>query len=181
MKGLIRLADVLDTVSETTGRIVSWLAVAMVLVQFALVVMRYVFGLASIAMQESVIYMHGILFMVAAGYTLLHDAHVRVDVFYREAGERARAWINLIGVFGFLVPVCGLIWYVSWDYVARSWAVLEGSRETSGIQGVYLLKSVILVFVALVVLQGLSLAARAAVVLMGGAPTAAPHRDGNVG
>jgi TRAP-type mannitol/chloroaromatic compound transport system permease small subunit len=178
MKELAGLANIVDSVSEAIGRTISWLAVAMVLLQFVLVVMRYVFGLASIFMQESVIYMHGVLFMVAAGYTLLHDGHVRVDVFYREASDRARAWVNLLGVFGLLIPVCLLIWYVSWSYVAQSWSVHEGSRETSGIQGVFLLKSVILVFVVLMILQGLSLAARAAIVLMGGPSPAEQRRNG---
>ncbi len=168
MKQLAGLASLIDAINETIGRAVSWLALTMVLVTFTLVVMRYVFGLASIALQESVIYMHGLLFMLAAGYTLLHDGHVRVDIFYREARARTKAWVNLLGVLFFLIPVCGLIWYASWSYVAQSWSVHEGSRETSGIQAVFLLKTVILVFVAQMILQGLALAARSIIVLMGG-------------
>ncbi|MEX2009248.1 MAG: TRAP transporter small permease subunit, partial [Dongiaceae bacterium] len=99
----------------------------------------------------------------------LHDGHVRVDIFYRVASARRRALVDLVGVFVFLLPVCGLIWYVSWPYVAASWAVLEGSRETSGIQAVYLFKAAILAFCLLVGVQGLSLAARAALVLAGAA------------
>lgn len=175
MKFLAGLAGLIDSLNEAIGRAVSWLALTMVLVTFILVVMRYVFGLASIFMQESVIYMHGLLFMLAAGYTLLHDGHVRVDIFYREASESTKAWVDLLGVLFFLIPVCGLIWHVSWLYVAQSWAVHEGSKETSGIQAVFLLKTVILVFVALVILQGLSLAARALIVLVGGP---APHGPG---
>lgn len=168
MRELAALARAIDSANEIIGRAVSWLAVAMVIVQFALVVMRYVFGLASIGMQESVVYMHGLLFMLAAGYTLLHDGHVRVDVFYRTASPRRKAVIDLAGVFLFLIPVCLLIWYVAWPYVAQSWAVLEGSRETSGIPGVFLFKTAILAFVALMIAQGLAMAARAAILLAGG-------------
>jgi TRAP-type mannitol/chloroaromatic compound transport system permease small subunit len=117
--------------------------------------------------QESLIYAHGALFMVAAGYTLLVGGHVRVDVFYREAAPRKKAWIDLLGVVFLLIPVCLLIWRYSLPYVLSSWAVLEGSRETSGIQGVYLLKTCMLLFCILVILQGISLAFRSALVIAG--------------
>nr|WP_184435878.1 TRAP transporter small permease subunit [Roseospira goensis] len=139
----------------------------MVLVQFLVVVLRYVFGLGFIWMQESITYMHGLLFMVGAGYTLLQDGHVRVDVFYREASPRRKALVNLLGTVLFLIPFCVLVLWVSWPYVANSWRVMEGSKETSGIQGVYLLKSVILVFGGLVILQGLSVIARSLLTLGG--------------
>lgn len=177
MRELAALVRAIDAVNEAIGRAVAWLAVGMVAAQFALVLMRYVFGLASIAMQESVIYMHGLLFMLAAGYTLLHDGHVRVDVFYRGASPRRKAAIDLAGVFLFLIPACLLIGYVSWPYVARSWAVLEGSRETSGIPGVFLFKTSILIFVALMIAQGLAMAARAALLLMGATPGADDGRE----
>ena len=165
--GLERTAEAIDRVNHRIGVTVAWLALFMVLVQFALVLMRYVFGIGSIMTQESLIYAHGALFMIAAGYTLLVGGHVRVDVFYREAPARKKAWIDLLGVSFLLIPVCLLIWRYSLPYVLSSWAVLEGSRETSGIQGVYLLKSCILVFVVLMILQGLSLAFRSALVIAG--------------
>nr|WP_184046062.1 TRAP transporter small permease subunit [Roseospira visakhapatnamensis] len=139
----------------------------MVLVQFLVVVLRYVFGLGFIWMQESIVYMHGLLFMVGAGYTLLQDGHVRVDVFYRDASRRRQALVNLAGSVLFLIPFCTLILWVSIDYVGNAWRVLEGSKETSGIQGVFLLKSVILVFGALVLLQGVSVIARSLLTLTG--------------
>ncbi|WP_421709365.1 TRAP transporter small permease subunit [Algihabitans sp.] len=178
--GLERTADAIDQVNRRIGTTVAWLALFMVLVQFALVLMRYVFGIGSIMTQESLIYAHGTLFMVAAGYTLLVGGHVRVDIFYREAEPRKKAWVDLIGVTVLLIPVCLLIWRYSLPYVLSSWAVLEGSRETSGIQGVYLLKSCILVFVVLMSLQGLSLAFRSILVIAGlrktaGTATAGGH------
>ncbi len=139
----------------------------MVIVQFTVVILRYVFGVGSIMLQESVVYLHAILFLAGSAYTLLHGGHVRVDIFYRHAKARKKALIDLVGVVIFLIPVCALIWWVSWPYVVNSWLVFEGSRETSGIQAVFLLKTVILLFSALMLIQGISLAARSLIVLAG--------------
>ncbi len=172
------LARVIDTANEKIGRAVAWLAMAMVAVQFVVVVMRYVFGLGSIMMQESVTYMHAVLFMAGAGYTLLHGGHVRIDVFYANASAKRKALVDLAGVALFLVPFCVLIWWYSWPYVANSWKVFEGSKETSGIQAVFLLKSVILLFAALVLAQGLSMALRALLVLGGADEPPASEKQG---
>ena len=168
MRLLTALARRIDALNEAVGRATSWIVIIMVLIQVIIVLMRYVFGIGSIMMQESVIYMHAILFMVTVGYTLLYDAHVRIDIVYREASPRTKAVIDLVGVIIFLIPVCILIGWVSWPYVAASWRVLEASKETSGIPAVFLLKSLILVFTGLLALQGFSLAVRSAVILAGG-------------
>ena len=139
----------------------------MVIVQIVVVVLRYVFGVGSIFLQESIVYMHGVLFMIGAAYTLQYEGHVRIDIFYREATERRRAIVNLLGVAFLLLPVCFIIFRYSLPYVQSSWRVLEGSRETSGIQGVFLLKSILLAFVVLVALQGLSLAIHSLLILRG--------------
>jgi len=168
------VARVIDALNEAIGVSVAWLALLMVLVEFVVVLMRYVFGVGSVKMQESIVYMHAIVFMVAAGYTLLHNGHVRCDVFYAAAPPRKKALIDLFGVLVFLLPTCVLIAWVGWPYVAAAWAVREGSPEGSlGIPGVYLLKSVILVFAALVALQGTALAARS-VLRLAGIDQAAP-------
>lgn len=165
LKALVRI---IDAINEAVGKTVSWLALIMVLAQFVIVVMRYVFGIGSTIMQESIVYMHAALFMVAAGYTLLYDGHVRVDIFYSQASPRKKAWTNLGGVVFFLMPVCALVWWVSWPYVASAWAVLEGSPEgRSGIPGVFLLKTLILAFAAVLSAQGVSMAASALFVLAG--------------
>lgn len=167
MRFMTALARRIDAFNETVGRAVSWVALAMVLLQVAIVLMRYVFGVGSVMFQESVLYMHAVLFMVAAGYTLAHDEHVRIDIFYREAGPRAKAVVDLLGVLLVLLPVCVLIVWVSWRYVAASWAVFEGSKETSGIPAVFLLKSLIPAFAVLVGVQGASMAIRAGLTLAG--------------
>ena len=163
-KSLVRL---IDRFNEAIGRATAWFALFLVMTQFIVVVMRYVFGFGSIFMQESIFYMHSILFMVGAGYTLLHDGHVRIDIFYREASTLRRAQVNLIGILVLLIPACVVMWWTAWSYVLDSWAVFEGSSETSGIPGLFLLKTLILVFVILVTLQGISLAVRSGLVLAG--------------
>ena len=158
MRALASLARGIDAINETIGRVISWLALAMVLVQVIVVVMRYVFGLSVLTMQESIWYMHAIVFLTAAGYTLLHNGHVRVDILYGNVGPVAKARIDLFGVIFILLPVCVMIWWVSWPYVVAAWAVREGSVEVSGIQGVYLLKTCMLIFSGGLGIQGISLA-----------------------
>lgn len=167
MGALEKLYLVIDGFNHRLGRIVAWLALAMILVQFFIVVMRYIFGFGTIMLQESVSYLHSLLFLLGAGYTLLHEGHVRVDIYYRDASERAKAIVDLLGSMLFLVPVCVLLWWWSWPYVELSWSIHEGSKETSGIQAVFLLKTTILMFAALVGLQGVSMALRTLLLLTG--------------
>ena len=150
------LAGHIDHLNHTIGRGAMWLSVAMVLVQFIVVVMRYAFGIGSILMQETIVYMHAILFMMAAADTLLAEAHVRVDIFYARLPAARKAAIDLFGNALLVLPFCVLLFLVSIDYVRLSWSVLEGSRETSGIPAVFLLKSVILVFAVQLALQAFS-------------------------
>lgn len=162
---LRRVSSFIDGVNGLVGTAASWLTLLMVLVQAIVVIQRYVFGVNYIWMQESITYMHGILFMVAAGYTLLNNGHVRVDIFYREAPPKRKALTDLIGTYLFLIPVLCVIWVAAYPYVELSWIMKEGSTETSGIQAVYLLKAVILAFVVLLMLQAYSLAIRSALTL----------------
>jgi TRAP-type mannitol/chloroaromatic compound transport system permease small subunit len=164
---LAPLARVVDSANERIGRAVSWTALVLVIVQFIAVVLRYVFGAGWIWVEESIVYLHATLFMAGSAYTLLHDGHVRVDIFYRGASTRQRAWIDLLGTALFLWPVCVLIFVKGWPYVASSWSILEGSQETSGIPAVFLLKSLILMFAAMMIVQGISIAASAALELAG--------------
>jgi len=157
----------IDKINETVGRAVSWLTLAMVLITFAVVVLRYVFSLGWVWMQEFYVWLHGIVFMVGAGYTLLHNGHVRVDIFYRPATDRYRALVDLCGAILLLAPMIVMVFIGSWDYVIRSWAGLEESREAGGLPGLFLLKSVLWIFCLLVAAQGLSLAARSILILNG--------------
>jgi TRAP-type mannitol/chloroaromatic compound transport system permease small subunit len=167
MDRLEKFRRAVDGFNDLVGRTTAWLVIAMVLIQFTVVMLRYVFGFGSIMMQESVVYLHGALFMLGAAYTLLSEGHVRVDIFYRDATHKKKALVDMFGVLFLLLPICGLIWLSSWSYVGQSWAILEGSRETSGIHAVYILKTAILAFAALLSLQGLSMAARAYLTIKG--------------
>jgi TRAP-type mannitol/chloroaromatic compound transport system permease small subunit len=170
LKLLQRLVRILDGLCEYTGRAVAWLTLAMVLVTFAVVVLRKGFETGWIAMQESVTWMHAMVFLVGAAYTLKHDGHVRVDILYQRWGPRGRAWIDLLGSIFLLAPTCLYILLMSWDYVATSWSLSEGSRETGGIPAVYLLKSFILIMGVMLLLQGLASALHNLQILLGKEP-----------
>jgi TRAP-type mannitol/chloroaromatic compound transport system permease small subunit len=172
MSRLKRIADAIDLLNEWIGRGLSWLTLGMVLMVFVVVLMRYVFGLGSTIMQESVVYMHATVFMAVAGYTLVHNGHVRCDIFYGPASPRAKAIIDIIGTVIFLIPMCVLVLWVSWPYAKASWAVLEGSPEgRMGIPAVFLLKSLIIVFAGVLGLQSLSLLIQSALFLAGVTPS----------
>jgi TRAP-type mannitol/chloroaromatic compound transport system permease small subunit len=137
------------------------LALVVVLLEFALVVARYLFGLGSIWLTETVIYAHAALFMLAAAWTLRAGGHVRVDVFYAEASARTKAIIDLAGSMLLLLPFSAVLVWLGVSYAARSWAILERSQETSGLPLVYALKTLIPLFALLMALQGIAQAIRA--------------------
>jgi TRAP-type mannitol/chloroaromatic compound transport system permease small subunit len=151
---------------------VAWLVLAIVLLQFALVLARYLFGLGSIWLSETVIYAHATLFMLAAAWTLAAGGHVRVDVFYAEASARAKAVIDLIGALLLLLPFALALLWLAWPYAARSWAILERSQEASGLPLVFALKTLIPLFALLMALQGIAQAIRAITLLIISPPLA---------
>jgi TRAP-type mannitol/chloroaromatic compound transport system permease small subunit len=148
----------LERVSEWTGRAVAWLTLPMVVGTFVIVTLRYAFDTGWIWMQESVIWMHAAVFMLAAAYTLRDDEHVRVDIFYRKLDPRGRALVDIAGTVLLLLPMMGFILLVSFDYVAVSWSIREGSREAGGLPYPFvpLLKSVIPATALLVILQAIA-------------------------
>jgi len=153
---LLKIADNLDTINRGVGDLVRWCALFMVLLQFAIVLLRYVFGVSFIFLNEGVLYLHGALFMLGAGYTLLIDGHVRVDIFYSQAGERRKAMIDILGHLAFLAPAMLILLVYSWPSVRRSWSILEGPISVGGIPASFLLKSLIPGFCILLLIQGLA-------------------------
>lgn len=137
------------------GSAVAWLTLLMVLITFFVVVCRYAFNLGWIWLQDSIVYLHACVFMLAAAWTLQRDEHVRVDIFYRDAPPRRKALVDACGIVVFLIPFCIFLMVSSWNYVSISWAIQEGSREASGLPWVYVLKSLIILLPALVLLQSL--------------------------
>ncbi|MFN3952918.1 MAG: TRAP transporter small permease subunit [Pararhodobacter sp.] len=153
---MARLADALDWINRAVGAVVMWLALAMALVQFAVVLMRYVFGYSSIFVNESVLYLHASIFMLGAGYTLWAQGHVRVDIFYANLGARGKAMVDLFGHLVLLGPSLVMLLYWSWPMVRRSWSILEGPISVGGIPASFLLKSLVPAFCVLLLIQGLS-------------------------
>ena len=151
------IARTLDSLAEITGRLVAWLTLGMVIITFTVVVLRYLFNTGSIALQESITYLHACVFMLGAAYTLKQGGHVRVDIFYQKFSPLTRAWVDLLGTLLLLFPVCGFMFFSSLDYVASSWALYEGSREAGGLDGVFLLKTLIPLAAVLLMLQGCSM------------------------
>ena len=159
------VADRIDRLTSAFGRAAAWLALVVVLLQFALVVVRYLFGLGSVWLTETVIYAHAAMFMLAAAWTLQAGGHVRVDIFYAEASTRTKALIDLVGALLLLLPFMVVLIWLSVPYAARSWAILEHSQEASGLPLVFVLKTLIPFFALLMALQGVAQAIRAAAVL----------------
>ena len=159
------LADRLDRLVSGIGRVAAWLVLVVVLLQFALVVARYLFGLGSIWLSETVIYAHAAVFMLAAAWTLRAEGHVRVDIFYADASTRTKALIDLAGAILLLLPFMLVLLWLSVPYAARSWAIFEHSQEASGLPLVFVLRTLIPVFAVLMALQGVAQAIRAATVL----------------
>ena len=155
----------IERLIEALGNSIAWLGLGMVVVTTVVVVLRYGFGIGSIAMQEAVAYMHATLFTLGASYCLKHDAHVRVDVLYRGWSARAKAVVDLAGTVLLLMPFCGFLVWVSLDYVRRSFELLEGSAEAGGLPGVFILKALIPAMGVLVMLAGLAKIGRAVSVL----------------
>jgi len=159
------LADRIDRLNVAIGRTVAWLVLAVVLLQFALVVARYLIGIGSISLTETVIYAHAMLFMLAAAWTLHTGGHVRVDVFYADASARTKALVDLVGALLLLLPFMLVLLWLSVPYAARSWSILEHSQEASGLPLVFVLKTLIPLFALLMALQGIAQAIRAAAAL----------------
>jgi TRAP-type mannitol/chloroaromatic compound transport system permease small subunit len=165
MAAITKIADTIDRLTAAVGRGAAWLALVIVVLQFVLVVARYVFALGSIWLTETVFYAHAALFLLAAAWTLQLGGHVRVDIFYADAKPRTKAWVDLMGALILLLPFTLVLLWLSWPYAARSWAVLERSQEASGLPLVFLLKTLIPAFAALMALQGVAQIIRALIVL----------------
>jgi TRAP-type mannitol/chloroaromatic compound transport system permease small subunit len=153
---LLRVAGLIDSLNALLGKTFAWLTLFLVLGTSVVVVLRYGFGVGATALQEAVLYAHALVFMGATAWVLQRNGHVRVDIFHQRLGPRGQALVELFGNLFLLLPVCLFLGWASWDYVANSWATREGSSESGGLKFVFLQKSIILVLVATLVLQGIS-------------------------
>jgi TRAP-type mannitol/chloroaromatic compound transport system permease small subunit len=176
MKALLKIADLIDAANDRIGRTVMWCAGLLVLVQFSVVVLRYAYGSSFIWMQESVVYLHAALFMLAIGYAYLHDGHVRVDVLYADWSPRTKALADLLGIAIAVLPFCALVIWACWSYVSLSWRLKEGAMSVGGLPFVYVLKALIPAMAALLALQAVAIGLRATAVLTGHATTHFPRK-----
>jgi TRAP-type mannitol/chloroaromatic compound transport system permease small subunit len=151
----------IDRSNEAVGRMVSWISLLLVLVVFSDVVMRYLFRTSFVLTQELEWHLFAFIFLIGAGYTLLHDGHVRVDIIYQRLSVKGRAWINLLGVIFFLIPGCYLVITTSWHFVSNSFSMLEGSPDPGGIPFRFIVKGTMTVGYILLLLQGLSMGVHA--------------------
>ncbi|WP_183526912.1 TRAP transporter small permease subunit [Yoonia ponticola] len=165
MQAIATIVLIISTLNTVIGRVMSWIALGIVIACFTVVVQRYLFGVSYLWLRDLYIWLNGAMFTGVAGYALARGDHVRVDIFYRPASIRRKAMIDLFGVVVFLVPFMVIVALYSWPFVTRSWSYWEGSSNVGGMPGLYVLKSFIIVFAVLVLLQGVAMALRAVLVL----------------
>ena len=167
MDGIAQGVRAICAVNAVLGRIFSYFSLGVVLICFVVVVMRYVFRMGSVPLQDLYVWLNGMMFMGIAGYTLMKDGHVRVDIFYREANVRRRALVDILGGIFFVGPFVWVLIRWGWPYVANSWRLREGSANYGGMPGLFVLKSFLILFAVVVALQTLALILRGVLVLAG--------------
>ena len=164
------LCAVIDRINTWVGRFVAWTTALVVVVVFVDVVMRYAFRTSFVFTQELEWHLFAFIFLIGAGYTLLKDGHVRVDIFYQRMSPRSQAWMNLLGVIFFLIPGCLMIILTSLNFVQSSYAVMEGSPDPGGIPYRWLIKACIPAGFVLVFLQGISMGIKSLLIILGHDP-----------
>jgi len=157
MEAIKTITRWIDNMNEWVGSGVAWVTLGLVLVVFVDVVMRYLLNKSYVFTQELEWHLFGFIFLIGAGYTLLHDGHVRVDIIYQRLGIKGRAWTNLLGVILFLIPGCIMVITTSWQFAANSFSMMEGSPDPGGIPFRFIIKGCIPVGFTLLLLQGFSL------------------------
>lgn len=157
----------IEWITETIGKAFAWLTLGSVIVCFAVVVLRYGFGVGHVWLQELYVWLHAMVFTGCAGYALKHNSHVRVDIFYGSMSARNQAWVNFLGVTLLVIPWMTLMVWLSWPWVRASWRMGESSGASDGMPDLYILKSMLIVMAAVLVLQAVALALRSALILLG--------------
>lgn len=151
-----KIINILDWLGEKIGAFVSWVAALLAIVIGLDVIIRYVFQFTYVWIIEVEIYLFGMMFLLASGYTFKYGKHVRVDVFYNKLSEKGKAWIDLIGGAFLLIPWCYVVIVSSWYYGLSSFMIREGSPQPGGLPGLYVLKFCITIGFIFLLLQGIS-------------------------
>ncbi|HQS99058.1 MAG: C4-dicarboxylate ABC transporter [Hydrogenophilales bacterium 16-64-46] len=155
MNGLLALARLIDRLTETVGRTAIWIVLVATLISAGNALSRYVLGESSNAWLEIQWYLFGAMFLLTAGYTLKHNGHVRIDIFYNRLGPRGRAWTDLLGGLFFLLPMAVLLAWLSWPMFHEAWVTQEMSPDAGGLAR-WPVKLLLPVGFALLALQGVA-------------------------
>lgn len=164
---LQKTAAAIDLVNEYFGRAVAWLNVFLIVLICYDVLMRKLFRVSSIAIFELEWHLFALIFLLAAGYTLKHDRHVRVDVFYSRFSPRLKAWVNLVGTSLFLIPLCLITIRSGWLFTRFAYLINEGSPDPGGLPGRFLIKSAILIGFVFLAIQAVSICIHSILIIMG--------------
>jgi len=167
MNALTSFVRATDAINDWIGRTAAWLTLGCVLTCFAVVVLRYAFGIGFPWLQEFYVWQHATVFMAGAGYTMLNRGHVNVDVLYGRMSPRGQAWVDILGTLVFLFPWLAVVAVTSAPFVLSSWSIREASSTAGGMPAMYLLKSLLWVFCLVLFVQGLALIARRGLFLAG--------------
>ncbi len=151
-----KIIDFLDWIGEKLGELVSWIAALLVVVIGLDVIIRYIFKFTYVWMIEIEIYLFGMMFLLASGYTFKYGKHVRVDIFYNKLSKKGKAWVDLIGGAFLLIPWCYVVIVSSWYYSLSSFIIGEASPQAGGLPALYVLKFSITIGFAFLLLQGAS-------------------------
>ena len=147
----------IEKIINSLGKFISLMIPTMTILMIVIIVARYFLGIGLTGIQELVMYMHALVFLGCAGYVQYKDEHVRVDLIYRGSSDKYKSVINILGSLFFLIPFCLITYSTSFPYVERSWKILEGSPETSGLNAVFLLKTALIIFPLLLLIQAISI------------------------
>ncbi|MEQ8734176.1 MAG: TRAP transporter small permease subunit [Rhodospirillaceae bacterium] len=167
MKRAVAFIAAIDALNNLIGKLCAWLTLGCVLTCFLVVVLRYGFSIGFPWMQELYVWQHAAVFMVGAGFTFLHGGHVNVDIAYTRFKPETKAWVDILGTLFFLFPWMAVLAWTSSQFVLSSWKILEPSSQSNGMPGLFVLKSMIWIFCAVLTLQGMALLARRMLFLNG--------------
>ncbi|WP_271765191.1 TRAP transporter small permease subunit [Aquimarina algiphila] len=151
-----KIINFLDKIGEKIGVLVSWIAALLAVVIGLDVIARYIFKFTYVWIIEIEIYLFGMLFLLASGYTFKYGKHVRVDVFYNKLSKKGKAWVDLLGGAFLLIPWCYVVIVSSWYYGLSSFMIGESSPQPGGLPALYVLKFCITLGFVFLSLQGLS-------------------------
>ncbi len=130
---LLALARLIDALNEHVGRLVYWLVLAAVVVSAGNATVRYAFSMSSNGWLEIQWYLFSAVFLLCAGYTLLHNEHIRIDVIAGRLSRRAQTWIDIFGGLFFLMPMAVMLTWLSWPIFMDAWVRHEVSGDAGGL------------------------------------------------